>query len=97
MNQDQEGRYVGLRIAAELRGETPPAFVYHDHGTMATIGRAKAVAVFGRFHVVGLPAWLLWLFVHLMNLNRTENRLLVLVQWAWSYLTFNRSARLITK
>jgi NADH dehydrogenase len=93
----QQGRYVARRIARGLRGETTPPFVYRDRGTLATIGRARAVGEIGRFHVVGLPAWLMWLFVHLMNLNQTENRLLVLLQWAWSYFTFNRSARLITK
>lgn len=93
----QQGRYVADRVVRGLRGETPPPFVYHDRGTLATIGRARAVAEIGRFHVVGLPAWLMWLFVHLMNLNLTENRILVLLQWAWNYFTFNRSARLITK
>jgi NADH dehydrogenase len=93
----QQGRYVADRIGRRSRGEPIPPFVYRDRGTMATIGRARAVAAFGRFHIDGLPAWLIWLFVHLMNLTQTENRVLVLLQWAWSYFTFNRSARLITK
>jgi NADH dehydrogenase len=93
----QQGRHVAAQIARSLRGETSVPFVYRDHGTMATIGRAQAVVDLGRFHIVGFPAWLIWLFVHLLNLNQTENRLLVLLQWGWSYFTFNRSARLITK
>jgi len=93
----QQGRYVADRIARGLRGGTPPPFVYRDRGTLATIGRARAVAEIGRFHVVGFPAWLMWLFVHLLNLNLTENRILVLLQWGWNYFTFTRSARLITK
>lgn len=63
---------------------------------MATIGRAAAVADLGRLKFNGYPAWLFWLFVHLMNLIQFENRLLVFTQWAWSYLTFGRSSRLIT-
>ena len=63
---------------------------------MATIGRAAAVADFGRLHVSGFVAWLLWLFVHLMSLVEFDNRLLVFVQWVWNYITGNRGARLIT-
>jgi len=63
---------------------------------MAIIGRAAAVAQIGRVHWAGFGAWLLWLFIHLMNLIEFENRLLVLIQWSWSYFTRNRAARLIT-
>ncbi len=63
---------------------------------MATISRAAAVAEVGRLRLSGFPAWLAWLFVHLMGLVTFQNRLLVCLQWAWSYCTFNRSARLIT-
>jgi len=63
---------------------------------MATIGRAVAVAEVGRLRFSGTLAWLAWLFVHLMGLVTFQNRLLVFLQWAWSYFTFNRSARLIT-
>jgi NADH dehydrogenase len=93
----QQGRYVARRIAGTLRGQLAAVFVYRNRGTLATIGRARAVADLGRLHVVGFPAWLMWLFVHLMNLTQTENRLLVLFQWGWSYFTFNRSSRLITR
>jgi NADH dehydrogenase len=92
----QQGRHVARAIATRLAGGTPPPFAYHDHGSMATIGRAAAVAVIGRWKLSGYIAWLTWLFVHLMNLVQFENRILVLAQWAWNYVTRNRSARLIT-
>ena len=63
---------------------------------MATIGRHRAVAFIGRWHFGGYLAWLMWLVVHLMNIVEFQNRLLVLIQWAWNYVTWNRSARLIT-
>ena len=92
----QQGRYVARLIARRVAGETVPPFHYFDAGTASTIGRGKAVAViFGR-HLRGTLAWLAWLFIHLMKLVSFENRLLVLLQWAWNYTTWNRSARLIT-
>jgi NADH dehydrogenase len=63
---------------------------------MATIGRAAAVADFGKLHISGFLAWLMWLFVHIMFLVGFRNRLLVLIEWAWAYFTYQRSARLIT-
>jgi NADH dehydrogenase len=93
----QQGRYVARLVLRRLRGQAPPgAFRYRDPGSLATIGRGAAVAQFGRLQLSGYPAWLAWLFVHLLNLVEFENRLLVLVQWAWSYWTWNRAARLIT-
>src|SRR5262249_27523177 len=92
----QQGRYVARLIRARLQGEETPPFRYKDRGSLATIGRAAAVADFGWVRFSGLLAWLLWLFVHLMYLVQFDNRLLVLFQWAWNYLTRNRSARLIT-
>jgi NADH:ubiquinone reductase (H+-translocating) len=93
----QQGRYVAQRIAARLRGAPPgPPFRYRDYGRMATIGRAAAVAELGRVWLWGYPAWLMWLFVHLMYLAQFQNRVLVFLQWAWNYFTFNRAARLIT-
>ncbi len=93
----QQGRYVARCIRARLTGGPPPEpFRYRDYGTMATIGRRAAIAQIGRFKLTGFLAWLLWLFVHLMALVEFENRLLVLFQWAWNYVTFNRTARLIT-
>jgi NADH dehydrogenase len=63
---------------------------------MTTIGRARAVAALGWLRLWGYPAWLAWLFIHLMGLVTFQNRVLVFLQWAWNYFTFNRSARLIT-
>lgn len=92
----QQGRYVARLITARLRGKVLGPFRYRDYGSMATIGRAAAVADFGRVRFDGYLAWLAWLFVHLMNLVEYENRLLVFLQWAYSYVTRNRAARLIT-
>ncbi|MBX3440848.1 MAG: NAD(P)/FAD-dependent oxidoreductase [Planctomyces sp.] len=92
----QAGQYLAQVVRARLRNEPAPAFRYRDRGMMATIGRAAAVARLGGWRFSGLPAWLIWLVVHLMFLVQFQNRLLVLVQWAWNYFTFNRSARLIT-
>ena len=91
-----EGRYVARLIGAKLAGRKTPPFHYLDKGNLATIGRNKAVADFGRLHVSGFPAWFLWVFVHLMYLVEFENRVLVLVEWVYNYITRNRGARLIT-
>ena len=94
----QQGRYVAGVIDRRVRGkESPAPFRYRDMGSMATIGRAAAVADFGWLRIAGYPAWLAWLFVHLMNLVEFENRVLVFVQWAWNYFTRNRGARLISR
>jgi NADH dehydrogenase len=71
-------------------------FHYWDKGSLATIGRAAAVAQFGKIHISGFIAWLSWLFVHILFLIGFRNRLLVFIQWAWSYVTYERGARLIT-
>ena len=92
----QEGRYVARAIEARLRGAAPPAFHYLDKGILATIGRNKAVADLGRLQLTGPLAWFVWLFVHLMYLVGFGNRLLVLVEWTYDYITRNRNARLIT-
>ena len=92
----QQGKYVASLIEAQLAGQTRPPFQYKDLGSMATIGRSAAVAEMGNLHLVGLLGWLAWLFVHLINLVEFENRLLILLQWGWSYATHNRAARLIT-
>jgi len=73
-----------------------PKFHYWDKGSLATIGRAAAVAQFGKIHISGFVAWLSWLFVHILFLIGFRNRLLVFIQWAWSYVTYERGARLIT-
>jgi NADH dehydrogenase len=92
----QQGRHAAKNIGADVKGQQRKPFHYHDKGTMATIGRAAAVADLGKFHFSGFFAWLMWLFVHLMFLVGFRNRLLVMIEWAWSYLTYQRSARLIT-
>ena len=92
----QQGKYVARVIAARLQGRTVEPFRYRDYGAMATIGRSAAVAEIKGYRVGGFIAWLIWLFVHLMQLVSFANRVLVLLQWAWNYITFNRTARLIT-
>jgi NADH dehydrogenase len=93
----QQGRYVANLIRRRVAGQsTPGPFVYRDKGSMATIGRASAVADLGWIGFSGYPAWLAWLFIHLIYLIQFQNRILVLHQWAWNYFTRNRSARLIT-
>jgi NADH dehydrogenase len=96
----QMGRYVARVIENELNygaSQPPrPPFKYWDRGTMATIGRSAAVAWIGRMKISGYPAWLAWLFVHLIFLIGFRNRLAVLLQWTYSYFAYKRGARIIT-
>jgi NADH:ubiquinone reductase (H+-translocating) len=92
----QQGRHAADNVLRRLSGRPTRPFRYRDRGTMATIGRAKAVAVIGGVKLSGLVAWLAWLFVHIMFLIGFRNRFLVLFEWAWAYLTWQRGARLIT-
>jgi NADH dehydrogenase len=92
----QEGNYVGKLLTDELRGKTRKPFKYWDKGSLATIGRAAGIAQFGKIHISGFLAWLSWLFIHILFLIGFRNRILVFIQWAWSYLTYERGARLIT-
>jgi NADH dehydrogenase len=92
----QEGHYVAGAIMRRLRGEAAKPFHYFDKGNLAVIGRGKAVADLNWLRVSGLPAWLMWIFVHLFYIVEFQIRLLVFLQWAWFYITFDRSARLIT-
>jgi NADH dehydrogenase len=92
----QEGKTTAQNIVAELRGKPRRNFDYFNKGNLATIGRAAAVAEFGKIHISGFVAWLAWLFVHVFFLIGFRNRIIVLVQWAWSYFTYERGARLIT-
>jgi NADH:ubiquinone reductase (H+-translocating) len=92
----QQGNYVAKLIRARLRGEKLPAFHYFDKGNLATIGRGAAVADLNWLRLSGWPAWLMWVFVHLVYIIQFQNRVLVMLQWAWLYITFDRSARLIT-
>jgi NADH dehydrogenase len=92
----QQGKWVAKQIAADLAGNPRVPFHYVDKGSLATIGRAAAVAQFGKLHISGYLAWLSWLFIHIFFLIGFRNRILVMIQWAWSYFTYDRSARLIT-
>jgi NADH dehydrogenase len=92
----QQGKFIARQIAADLGGDSREAFHYLDKGSLATIGRAAAIAQFGKVHISGFLAWLAWLFIHIMFLVGFRNRILVMIQWAWSYLTYERGARLIT-
>jgi NADH dehydrogenase len=93
----QQGIYVAQLVGRRLRGFSMPPFKYTDRGNMATIGRAAAVAQLGTLHFSGFLAWLTWLFVHLLFLIGFQNRMLVMMQWGWSYFSRNRAARLITE
>jgi NADH dehydrogenase len=95
------GRHVARIIARELDAPASapparPAFAYFDKGTMATIGRSAAVAKVGPIEFGGFGAWLAWLWIHLIFLIGFDNKLTVLVQWAYSYFTYKRGARIIT-
>lgn len=92
----QQGRHVAKNIAALLRKETPQRFTYFDKGSMATIGRNRAVAEMGSIRVSGIIAWFAWLFIHVIFLVGFRNRIAVLFNWAYAYLTYGRGARLIT-
>jgi NADH dehydrogenase len=95
----QSGKLVGQTIRAELNGEAlgqRPAFTYHDRGSMAAIGKAKAVAQIGKFKFGGFIAWLMWSVIHVLFLVGFRNRLSVLAQWMWNYVFSQRGARLIT-
>jgi NADH:quinone reductase (non-electrogenic) len=92
----QEGKFVAKTIRRDLARKPRENFHYWDKGSLATIGRAAAIAQFGKIHISGFIAWLSWLFVHIFFLIGFQNRLLVFIQWAWSYFTYERGARLIT-
>ena len=93
----QEGRRVAATIADMARNGGATAFVYKDPGTMATIGRNSAVAQLGRVRLTGFPGWVMWLTVHLVNVVSFRSRVLVLVNWAWDYLFYDRPIRLIVR
>ena len=93
----QQGRHAARNILWMIDGEKPQRFWYFDKGSMATIGRNKAVADLKLVHLSGIPAWLAWLFIHVIFLVGFRNRLAVLFQWAWAYFSFNKGARLITR
>ena len=92
----QQAAHAARNIRRLLEGQPLRPFRYRDYGNLATIGRASAIADFGRIHLSGYVGWLVWLFIHIMKLVGFRNRVLVLVQWAGAYLTYQRSVRLIT-
>jgi NADH dehydrogenase len=93
----QEGRRVAATIGDMVRNGGASAFVYKDPGTMATIGRNSAVAQLGRVRLSGFPGWVMWLTVHLVNVVSFRSRILVLINWAWDYLFYDRPIRLILR
>jgi NADH dehydrogenase len=92
----QQGRFVARQIARKIEGKPTDSFRYFDKGAMATIGRSRAVARIGQVRLSGFVAWLAWLALHIVYLIDFRNRLLVLIDWAWSYFTYQRGSRLIT-
>jgi NADH:ubiquinone reductase (H+-translocating) len=92
----QQGQYVANLLAARAMGRTAPPFRYRDFGATATIGRKRAVAQLGRLRLSGFIAWALWSVAHIYYLIGFRNRLVVAMNWAWHYVTFQRGARLIT-
>lgn len=91
----QMGRCAAKNILLRIRNVPSRAFRYRDYGSLATIGRSKAVAVLGRLKLYGYPAWVMWLVAHIFFLIGFRNRLVVLIDWAWAYWTFERSARVV--
>jgi NADH dehydrogenase len=92
----QEGKYIGKLLRKRILPHKRKPFRYIDKGTMATIGRAKAVAEIRNFNISGFPAWLAWSFIHIFYLIDFRNRFRVMLEWSWYYLTFRRGVRLIT-
>jgi NADH dehydrogenase len=92
----QQGSYAARAIEARLEGRHPRAFRYRDKGNLATIGRARAVADIKHLQLSGIPAWLIWLVVHVFYLIGFQNRVVVVLRWSFSFLTKGRGARLIT-
>ena len=93
----QAGAHAAENVRRSLAGEPTLPFRYRDRGMLATIGRAAAVARIGRFEFGGFLAWVLWLWVHILGLIGFRNRAVVLFEWAWAYLTWQRSARVIVE
>jgi NADH dehydrogenase len=93
---NQEGTTAARNIRRVIGHRETKAFRYRNKGDLAVIGRSRAIADFGKIRITGRPAWLLWLFVHIMYLVGFRNRITVFIQWAYSYLTFQRGVRLIT-
>src|SRR5690606_39143156 len=93
----QQGRYVARSIGAKLRGERLDDFVYVDKGMLATVGRSRAVLQTKRLKMSGFVAWLLWIVIHIWYLIGFRNRVAVMLNWCWNYLTYRQGARIITR
>ena len=91
----QMGEHAAANVARAVRGEPLAAFHYRDKGSLATIGRRRGVALIGALRLSGLVAWLAWLLIHVFFLIGFRNRLMVMLEWTWAYVTYDRSARLI--
>jgi NADH dehydrogenase len=92
----QQGQYVARTLIARHEGRTAEAVRDRDYGLLATIGRSRAVVQMGRLHITGFLAWVLWSIAHIYFLIGFRNRFVVALNWAWSYITFQRGSRLIT-
>jgi NADH dehydrogenase len=93
----QMGSHAARNIRKDLSGQDRSSFRYRDYGQLATIGRNSAVAELGRVKLSGFPAWLVWLVAHIYFLINFRNRLVVMLDWAWAYWTFERNARIVSK
>lgn len=93
----QQGRLLGSNIIRIIKNKKPRPFTYHDKGTMATVGRNRAVVDTKTIHLQGMLAWFIWMFVHLMSLVGFRNKLVVFLDWFWNYITYDRTLRLIIR
>jgi len=93
----QMGRHAARNMMKRISGKETQPFRYRDYGQLATIGRNAAVAMLGRLHLSGYPAWLTWLLAHIYFLINFRNRLVVMIDWAWAYWTFQRHARIVLR
>jgi NADH dehydrogenase len=93
----QQAELAVANILAKLQNCPARPFVFRDPGSLATIGRNSAVVRLGEWTFRGFPAWVAWLFIHLINLIGFRNRLIVLINWAWDYIFYERAVRLITE
>jgi NADH dehydrogenase len=91
------GRHAALNIRNSLAGKPTQAFRYRDYGQLATIGRNAAVAMLGKVKLSGFPAWLVWLVAHIYFLINFRNRVVVMMDWAWAYFTYQRYARIVIR
>ena len=93
----QMGRHTGRNVLRRIAGKATLAFKYRDYGQLATIGRNAAVVMIGRLHLSGFPAWLVWLVAHIYFLINFRNRLVVMIDWAWAYWSYQRYARIVMR